>query len=151
MSFSGRFPRKGLSLARAGPDQLGMQMMDRKPQDRSCGQTDPAKRHDDADRWGQRLDLGRDREQDAALMAASVNLITRSFGFKTTGSIGTGLGLLRVLGTGAVDKDGCGALIALHASDRALLFFPGIGLSALPGVAAGQPFRDGSGAEHVVG
>ena len=70
-------------------------------------------------------------------MAAPAGLMTRSFGFKTAGSIGTGLGLLRVLGTGAVDKDDCGALIARQASDHALLFFPGIGLNALPGVAAG--------------
>jgi hypothetical protein len=128
-----------------------MQMMARKPQDRGCGQSGPAKRHDDADRYGQRLDLGRDRERDAALMAAPVNLMTRSFGFKTTGSVGTGSGMLRVLGTGPVDQDACGALIALQASDHAVLFFSGNGLDALPGVAAGQPLRDRNGAEHVVG
>jgi hypothetical protein len=84
-------------------------------------------------------------------MAAPVSVMTRSFGFKTTVSIGTGLAMSSLLRTGAVDKDASGDLIARVASDHALLVLRGNGSNAPNGVAAGQLVRDDKGVGYAVG
>jgi hypothetical protein len=85
-------------------------------------------------------------------MPAPAQVMTRSFGLKTTVAIGTGFrGMSSALAAGSLDKDSCRALVALQASDHALLFLRGNGPDAPERVAAGQPARDVKGVGHVLG
>jgi N-acetylmuramoyl-L-alanine amidase/FG-GAP-like repeat len=60
--------------------------------------------------------------------------LRRNLTFKTPKTIGVGFqGMQSVVGTGAFDKDPHGDVIALRASDHALILFHGTGSSALQG------------------
>ena len=85
-------------------------------------------------------------------MPAPAQVMPRSFGLKTTVAIGTGFrGMLSALAAGSLDKDSCRALVALQASDHALLVLRGNGSNAPNGVAAGQLVRDDKGVGYAVG